>query len=522
MPILSKISHKNTSSTLQQKIALARTEMKDFMFDMIDNGEIYIKNSAPPGIGKSHLTIDLIYYRTMEQFLIIIPNHDMATGSGDLEDMLSQKGIEFKHIYGKTQKYNEIDDYCLRPKDERYYPGCSYEYDPDDPVQLGGYTLDNERGIARCMFYDSCEYKQQFMGVDDTQVIICVLEHAFMFGNRTVIVDESFEQKLLQTNIFSESKLKNYNIKVKYPEKIKCGAEEFTFFNVETPEGINVHNTDSYFVKMFLNSVDQLQAVLIGENKYGDLLYKLFGHRINYLPDYDRIIFNCATTPLPLAEKIIKSNWEWKEFKSTIFKTDELSNPIIKFAYNWNKNMSSTFLAQLFKSLQRLSLRNILIVTKKKLREELEQLIPDTSCVHFNAGRGFNSSSREGGYHLLLMYGRFGFTPLDSTMWNRIGYDSDIIKNMEWSEMMQCIHRGRPLLNPRMPIMLLTDATICPDESRISPKVISLFDKHYDVDTSLSLRKLAEKLKISKSMAKHFRKYSKFIHTFIYGLDQYV
>ncbi len=523
----SEISMRSPSTkTTVNKIGEERKKMRDYMFHQYDTeNAILMRNSAPPGIGKSYLTVEIIYLHPSDNFVIVIPDHSMSSGEGDLEDMLDAKRISWIHIYGKSQPHRVYGKYCLREDGEEYYPGCSFEFRPEDILTYSRsiadtYDFDIVNCRALCKMRERCPYKNQFMNLDDKQVIISVLEHASMFEERTVIFDESFEQKLLKTKILSKDQIDMYNIRLDHREKKKLGYETYTFFNkVELSSPIHINSQDSYFINNFFESTSEINAYLMTTEK--GTRYCLFGILNNYLPlDYRRFIFNCATTPNLLMYKITDTEvWEddWKIYRSNTFNVHTLDNPIIKFKHNWGKNLSNRWLDITIKYFKTFDLKNILIVSKKfAIDTKFKEQFPDAKFVHFNAGRGFNSA--DGGNELLIQYGRFGFTPLNIEMWRRIGFKEDLVREMEMSEMLQCLHRGRPLLHPELPIILMSDNKLFPDIEPISLSVLELFYEHLGIDLDLPNEEIAERIKINRNKLVHFKKFVSFVREHIYKI----
>lgn len=517
-------------SELNRMIREERQEMSDTIRHFYtDLGCTVIRNYAPPGLGKSHLVAELIYTHWDDKFVVVIPDHDMAIGDGDFEDMLTDRHINFIHIYGKTQPHRHYDKYCLRKNGEEYYPGCSCELNRNNYEELttkysDTYDIDEEDGLAKCIWKAECPYKDQFRDIDNHQVIICVLEHVARFDQRVLVFDESFEQKLLSTKILLPSDIVTYSIALEGIEYKKLGHKTFTFWkDVTATQDIIVDSAKSYFMKDFFENIDSVSAFLTDDGKIC-----LFGRKNNYLPDYTRLIFNCATTPLRLMRNITNTEeWEdfspendgWGIYKSTRFSNMKLNNPIIKFKHNWGKGMAEKWLSLAVKYFGMIG-DNLLIVTKLAMKQEIKDKFPDSTFVHFNAGRGYNSADRENGYDALIQYGRFGFTPLNREMFKLIGFDDKLVDEMEQSEMLQCLHRGRPILHPNMPIILMSDRKLFPNIKPLSIKLFGLFYEYYDIEFDVSYKKVKDRIgTMPNTKIKQFEIFVKFIREHVYKFD---
>jgi len=508
-----------------------RVKMRRFILEAYeDYGATLIRNYAPPGIGKSHLTVEMIQKHQEEDFVIVIPNHEMATGFGDLEYMLNQKGLSWLHVYGKTQPHPIEEKFCIRDKGEEYYTGCSFEFDFGEYGRIhdeygDSYDYDFENCIAKCAYRRMCPYKEQFRNLDSYQVIICVFEHAHMFSDRVLVLDESFEQKMLKTITLLPEEAAAYNISMGEKRDFESNGRSYTFFDSVFPLfPLQITSQRSYFIAAFFDNCENISAYITDKDKIC-----LFGRRIGYMPDYTRIIFNCATTPIRLMENITNTEFVsvlepheggWFVYTSDEFHVDKLLNPMIKFKHNWGKRFSQNWLTMAIQYFKMFT-EEIMIVTKKAMEEEFSGKFPEANFVHFNAGRGFNSMDRPEGYDVLIQYGRFGFTPLNQEMFRCIGFSDELIKDMEQSEMLQCLHRGRPLLHPNMPIILMSDRELFPNLKPISITLFDLFYKHYDIDLDQSQKELARQLGITRrDKVREFGKFVDFIRTHIYKLRE--
>jgi len=506
-----------------------RMRMQSFINTAYDDlNSTLIRNYAPPGIGKSHLLTDIIRRHPEEDFVVVIPDHLMATGIGDLEDMLNQRRVTWTHIYGKTQEHPTEGRFCLRDQGQEYYTGCSFDFEMENYQNIytkygDSYDYDWDDCIAKCAFRRNCPYKRQFRNLEDYQVIICVFEHARMFANRVLVFDESFEQKLLTTITISTKEIERYHISITTPTYFTSNKHVFTFFDdVNLLFPVRIQNQRDYFVARFFDDVEYINGYVTNDDRIC-----LFGRKVNYIPEYTRLYFNCATTSVRLMENITNTETlgffdpdmvGWSIYRSDEYDNTKLSNPILKFKRNFSKQYANKLLPMAIKYFKMFG-DNILIVTKMTMEERFEKQFPNTNFVHYNAGRGFNSMDREGGYDALILYGRYGFNPLTKEMFRRIGFSDDLISDMEESEMLQCLHRGRPILHPKMPIILMSDKDLFPDITPVSVNLFQLFYDHYDIDFEQPIKEIAKKLGVVRSQrAIEFRRFVEFIRKHIYRM----
>ncbi|GAI12212.1 unnamed protein product, partial [marine sediment metagenome] len=232
--------------------------------------------------------------------------------------------------------------------------------------------FDLDTGIAKCSYSSECPYKHQFIAINSSQVVICVLEHASMFEDRVLVFDESFEQKLLVSHIVNKEQIDEYNITVTHEETVKLGREKFKFYKtVRLDEGIQINSQESYFLSKFFQSTNHINAYLIKSKKsVFKGKYCLFGIRTDYLPNYTKIFFNCATTPPSLLYKITDTQvWGemgselggWITYESEEFDVKNLENPIIKFKHTWTKELSTKWLNKAISYFKMFGDRNLII-----------------------------------------------------------------------------------------------------------------------------------------------------------------
>jgi hypothetical protein len=211
---------------------------------------------------------------------------------------------------------------------------------------------------------------------------------------------------------------------------------------------------------------------------------------------------------------------------------DRLINPVAVFPGSWGDRMTHTHVQMLDKLLWHLNRRfqyhcerspKITVITKNFVELQLKSKFKNSliQFVHYNAGRGFNSVDVNGTADLVIMYGRFGFTPLNHELYKRVGYTDDQIIAMEHSEMLQCLHRARPLLHPLMPILFLTDTHFLsqfftPDEIKRNtyPKRILddfVLDREEAINITDPIKVIQEKLGATSTDKKYPTKMRNFL-----------
>jgi hypothetical protein len=503
---------------------LERIQMKEEIFKAYDDLNCdYIRNYAPCGIGKTHLSVDLIKEHPEESFSIIIPDHKMAQGSGDLEEMLKANRIDYIHIFGKTQ-IGHRGKYCLRTEGEEYYPGCGIDFDSrKDLLDFSekyreSYRYNDNKLKCSCAYRSQCEYKKQMKESETKQVIICVLEHTSLFDNKVMIFDESFEQKLISYQDINEGELKKYNLSLSSEDFVDFGNRILKFYKINRTNNIKISSQRDYFVNRFFEGNDNIQCYKVSRGD--NVIYKMFGFKTNYIPpNYRKIIFNCATTPDNIMRIITNTEFleglnpedgGWFIYKSKIFNVRNLENPIMKSSYNWNKRMAIGYMKDVAKYLNCIT-KNGLMITKKDIETEVMQILDQWDFVHYNSGRGFNSL-KDKGFDLIVMYGRFGFDPITKEIWKRLGFRNSEIDSIETSEMLQCLHRGRPLLNPDIPIMLMTDKDLFQSYNKFSFKILEMYYKNLGINYKISYKDLSIRLKEkSNCVLKQFVDFCEFI-----------
>lgn len=534
---------------MKTKLELVRYNYESFLFDKLDDQDVeYIRGFIPPGLGKTFTLLKYINQHPLSlypnaKFTIIIPNHDMILGDGGMKESLDEHNIDWVHIKGKKRTH-EVEDWdlkkdclvirkrrlCKRKSGEEYHPGC-----PNCPH------------MAPNLYNRTCGYWQQFWHLENKQVIVTTVHNvgrSDLPKDRCLVFEESFDQQIIMTRpLPSEKYVKHITFEGNSFEKAGYN-KTFTFYNeVELSEDFEVKDEEGHFLLQFFKTSKNIQAVKT--TKKGKPITLLFGWRDVDISQYDKILFNCATTPIDLMKYITNTGagtndkddaiifdaiYHWDIFESDNFKIDEVKNPFIKFTRNWSKKYSENSIPEVFGKINGwVEDKKLLVITKldfinknKDSNKCIKTYLPNADYVHYNAGRGFNKFNKD--YDLVIMYGRFGFTPLNRLMLKKIGLTKEMIDQMEWSEMMQCIHRCRLLLHPDTPIMLFSDKNLFKNEKTVSWNRWIDYYNHYDFEyDGQSLRDINKKLGYNShksSIAKNYLRIRKFMDDILFGNRQ--
>jgi len=499
-------------SALQVKVEEERANLTLFLRKCMNTKNLdYIRVNVPPGIGKSYCTAELPRLYPNFNYLYIVPTHKLA---GNIKHDMDAFGIRYMHVKGKKHsviRLNPLGDdtvvpLCERPERDMYYPGCK-----------------------GCAYKDACEYNQQFKDANRSQVVITTIHNINRFEkSRIVIFDESFDSAMTD-KLWIDPEIRNELVFLE-TNVTKCGANNFQFYDsVILQEDFEVHDKNTYFLNLFFSSNTNIHGILTAEG------FTIFGRRKVVMPEnFRKIIFNCATTSNELMFNICENpllydecEYGWKIYEPLHFKSNELQNPVLKFNTGrnttWSKNYSKFALKQTFSIFRKwCKPMRLLIITKKSFVDDIKEYFPEADFVWYGNSRGFNDYNKE--YDLILVYGNYGMTPVERVKLDKLGFDEETVNLMEKSEILQSIHRGRPILHPMVPIALFTHIKVLPEYETTNFKHFLLFNDKYDVkiDDKPSLRQLMIRLGYSAKSgnvktAKHYLRIREFVEYMLFG-----
>jgi hypothetical protein len=158
-------------------------------------------------------------------------------------------------------------------------------------------------------------------------------------------------------------------------------------------------------------------------------------------------------------------------------------------------------------------------VTKKDFIPKIKEYLPDAEFTYYGI-RGINVFNKD--YDLVIIYGRYGLTPVDYECLLRIGISKKIAKQMDDGTMLQADHRPRLLLRPWVPVMIFRDNDLMFGSKPIGIKRIHDYNEHYDleIDSISSLRKINIELGYPAkrtNVAKEFIKMKRFMDYVLIG-----
>jgi len=477
---------------LKHRLELEWGSLERFLFDFVNNGMEHIARiKLPPGTGKSYATARLPSLFPDKKFIYIVPNHDLAR---TVMDHLDGFGTKYVHVLGKAKQilnvFKEVirEKPCHRTGGDEYFPGCS----------TCNYNADK-----------SCEWHKQFEAAARSQVIITTYHQVCRCGEgRIVIYDESPETLVSNSYVLPTHFFPSVSFGSKF--KKKAGANTYTFYgSVELDEDFEIETKDCYYLDLFFKSNTNIKCCVNGKT------FVLFGRTKTFLPEqYDKLIFTCATTDETVASTIFNipmplpdvPDLFWHTYEPKAFKTNKIKNRILKIyggrskrgTGGWGKNYSERSLPYVFKMFSGwFSSHDVLVITKKDFEPKIKKYLPQADVVYYGKGRGINDFNRA--YDLILIYGRFGLRPLDFAIMDELGFNEQTVRDMEISEMLQCLHRGRPVTHPKTPIMVMSDSHLLDEEESVSLRAFEDYHKCYDIIMEQSLRKINIKLGVPAS-----------------------
>lgn len=522
------------NNTKMDILSQERQIHSDWVFNMFENENVrYIRDCAVPGTGKTHTLGDLMYFNYKKcGFVYCIPYFEVLKGNDTiLSNLANEWHVDISRhvqiIRGKQEKSYKPDKPCMRPEGQEYCPGCSTKSSRLAQRYRDYDTEEDESGkpVYLCRFRKVCEYKRQFSNIEEKSIIICTINNVKRFTDyRNIIFDESYENAIKIEFDLTEEQILKYGIDIDLNSKqiVNVQGENFNFYDIkkEMDESgeiiykntIEPEDNDTYFMKKRFTDTDNLQCYeYIRRWKRNNIeqsckCFHFFGINKYCMPTYyNKIIFSCGTTPMNIVYKITKTEhlqgYEnkinefgsvqqsgWQIYESKYFNVEKLNNKIVKSNHTWTKNFSGQYLDYL-KDLISYIIKNkksVLLVTKKEFKDQLfhfENMVDGyMRSVYFGMGRALNLGFKA---DYVIMFGRWGYTPMMKIMYNRLGFSDEMVISMEKSEMLQGLHRGRCIINNDQRIILMTDQHVMEhlnDEALSLITMIDLINKNVDIE----------------------------------------
>jgi len=451
-------------------------------------GNFYCRNNSSPGLGKTYGTMEYVSESVevnnalikktgkgeRKRWLIIAPQHKLIEGEGNILDML--KG-DVAHLKGKNHFPEFFDE------DRCYLEGC-----------------------GKCKHVLQCGYKRQHWNAD---IVVCPYEMLYVVDRSQfhgLVIEEDpsrivFKSMVVNPDYFT----------LEQPKKVEYLNTEYTFYNVKSINIDNPTTINEWRIWQFKIYDD----IFINEYKG---VYYLHGYNpINLYNSFNKVIFNCATTPRSYEQYIFN-----RTLTSVITEDEhELQNPIISITGSWNKATTESNILPMQQMLLNIKLQlqlnnkdgNIFMVTKKKFEPNFEDYC---DIVHYGSGRGFNTFNKE--YDLAIIYGGFYRRPIDRLILMQFGVKESTILKLESSEVIQCMHRCRPFINESTPFLLLTNRIYENSIWSTVPKKTLKTYANYPLpnENEISGTKLIKDYGLSRNTAYGLNTFVRWLRTFVF------
>lgn len=438
------------------EIEMDREKLDDATHDFINGiGKDRIQtNNFGCGVGKDYTSQYAILWRynydkadldagrpVKTQFVIAIPKHEMAKGEGNMEAFFKENDIPYAHLYGKSH-------FCTEPA------GCSYKDEtcadcPLNPAQ---------KPSSVCPYY-SQHWHSYVAIVPFEQVNILPRRQGKQYRDRILIYSEMPFRNWM-TQIMVPFKL-NWTVDVgkTYPKEIMGGIYKFSDYTMITcgldktsclpllePKGVKEYR---YYLWLKKNQGNKIYAQI---SKKGIQLYTFSKHLAP--KSYRKVLVNCGTTPISVRKKMFG-----KDIK--VVEGDvEIDNPVISVGKSWCKDTTVKYVSDFIEFVKAFK-GNRFIVTKKgddkqPIEEIIRAALPEVDIVHYGE-IGTNTFNKE--YDAAFIYGDFHYDPVTRFKYEKY-LDMDEITTMEDSVVEQAMHRCRPLLHKKTPLIVMTNKKI--------------------------------------------------------------
>lgn len=387
---------------------------------------IWTHNNFPCGSGKTYASREIVrkaLYNNMK-VVYVMPLHELIQ-----TELIEKLGIEpwqYVHVMGKSK---------LCPRRE---------------------LNDFERDCNTCRESQTCEYKLRITKqIFDRNLIFIVPQYLFLIPRikpDVVIIDESLENIYLGTS--------------PVPPGITFNTRDYTCVDCPFKGGrcdpvfkdrnclCEIIGACNFSIESFDPDCDE-QFYFKNALMHSDRIFMMEGKIITrkniepFLRDVPTLLFNCATTPPEVANRIFGREMEVRQMEG------EMENETIMVDFAGTIPQVERFLPELpfFLSLNDIpDDSTTLIITKKRFKKQVKELLPNVQTTHFGVSRGTNSFER---CDNVVILGRFALPPnIHDALNSLTEFD---INGLVKAEMMQALHRIRPLLTPSKRIFLLTN-----------------------------------------------------------------
>jgi hypothetical protein len=482
--------------------------LKQSLLDFINSNKRLFRIKVICGWGKSYVIANLMA-NTDQKYIYCTVDH-RACENFCVE--LIKHGIDHTHFWGKKNEKNPL---CAEPR-HAYYPGCIIE-----GRSIGGY-IHTPNGNSICPQRDACLYHRQ----DRTKrVLVTTFEDLELLFDeaRIVILDESPEKLLIRsmrttqpqvrtaqedhlligtefdeipaskpaTKVYPDPTRYNhpswdntvdvnaqwsaFERGMMYIHDIPLQGEHSYVYYPRLSINFEVHNEETHMLANFFNTTVN-QSGIPREFGYIDC----YGRSRYIIPPLTRkVIFSCATTPIPLHEEMLGVADE------SYICDLAIENPIIRVAYTWTKSFALDHL-EWFKNLV-LYLKNdgkrVFIATKKEFAvgKEGTDKTPEAGSFKalgfdtawFGYGRGFNDFNKE--YDYIFVYGSYHYPP-DVVKINELcGITRELSEQMCESDVTQTLMRARMFMHPKTPVILMTNKNILQPTITVSLRSFEMY-----------------------------------------------
>jgi len=381
-----------------------------------------IRDNSSPGVGKSSQTAacvcgDLLSHPD-HHWVIIAPEHKLIDGSHNLLE--NYDGV---HIWGKNHF-------------EHFSPECYIH------------------GCTKCPFKEECGYLQQEWSAHILIMPYEMLQTVAHMTGEFDYIRSTFHLTGWWGLVIEEDPFRLWMRELPLTPELLQYCECMNTRTIIYMGG----QYQIQDVRIRLDAVQTYAEWQLYQMQYCDTLYlhsfhnqtTLFGTKMINLRSYDKVIFNCATTPREL-----ESLYFGHQFSACISVGTDLTNPIIQIGSRWGLYNTQKREEDVMSFLCKIRPVGKMMVVTKKFAEKDFEALSDTVVVHYGSARGMNTF--EDDYALVVIYGAYHYDPLTKVKMMVCGITEALIGQMEDAEVIQALHRFRPINRPDIPIILMSN-----------------------------------------------------------------